>query len=76
MWFIQSVTLIKQDSASRMSPLERKKLKLIARVREQIELVENAAYAPIHKKRVKREDGTTASINRTNREAKPIGFVR
>ena len=62
MSFFQSVTLIKQDSASRMSPLERKKLKLIARVREQIELAENAAYAPMHKKRIKREDGTTAVL--------------
>ena len=62
MSFIQSVTLIKQDSASRMSPLERKKLKLIARVREQIELAENAAYAPMDEKRIKREDGSTAVI--------------
>jgi hypothetical protein len=62
MSFIQSVTLVKQDSAAHMSPLERKKLKLIARVREQIELAGNAAYAPIHKKRMKREDGTIAVI--------------
>ena len=62
MSFIQSVTLIKQDSATRMSPLERTKLKLVARVREQIHLAENAAYAPMHKKRVKRDDGTTAVI--------------
>lgn len=62
MSFIQSVTLIKQDSASRMSPLERTKLKLVARAKEQIELAENAAYAPIHKKRIKREDGTIAVV--------------
>jgi hypothetical protein len=48
MSFIQSVTLVKQDVAARTSPLERKKLKLIERVREQIELAENAAYAPTH----------------------------
>ena len=62
MSFIQSLTLVKQDSATRMSPLERTKLKLIARVREQIQLAENAAYAPMHKKRIKREDGTVAVI--------------
>jgi hypothetical protein len=62
MSFIQSVTLVKQDVAARTSPLERKKLKLIERVREQIELAENAAYAPTHKKRIKREDGSTAVI--------------
>ena len=53
MSFIQSLTIVKQDSATRMSPLERTKLKLIARVREQIQLAENAAYAPMHKKRIK-----------------------
>jgi hypothetical protein len=62
MSFIQSVTLVKQDVAARTSPLERKKLKLVARVREQIELAQNAAYAPIHNKRVKREDGTTVVL--------------
>ena len=70
MSFIQSVTLIKQDSASRMSPLERKKLKLIARVREQIELAENAAYVPMHEKRIKREDGSTAVIEVPKRRGK------
>ena len=62
MSFIQSVTLVKQDVAARTSPLERKKLKLVARVREQIELAQNAAYAPMHNKRVKREDGTTVVL--------------
>ncbi|MDA9049647.1 hypothetical protein N9K35_01670 [Pseudomonadales bacterium] len=62
MSFIQSVTLVKQDFASSKSPLERTKLKLVTRVREQIQLAENAAYAPMHKKRIKRDDGTTAVL--------------
>ncbi|GAB5412423.1 MAG: hypothetical protein Cons2KO_00260 [Congregibacter sp.] len=62
MSFIQSVTLVKQDVGARRSPLERKKLNLIARVHEQIELAQNPAYAPTHKKRVKREDGSAAVI--------------
>jgi hypothetical protein len=58
MSFFQLVTLVKQDSAARLSPLERTKLNLITRVREQIVLAEDAAYAPMHKKRIKHADGT------------------
>lgn len=62
MSFIQSVTLVKQDSAARLSPLERKKLKLIARLKEQIELAQDPTYAPTHKKRIKRDHGTVAVV--------------
>jgi hypothetical protein len=62
MSFFQSVTLVKQDVEARVSPLERKKLKLIARVGEQIVLAEDAAYAPMHKKRVKLDDGSVATV--------------
>ena len=62
MSFIQSVTLVKQDTAARVSPLERSKLKLLARAKEQIQLAEDPAFAPTHQKRIKRDDGTTAVV--------------
>ena len=62
MSFIQSLTLTKQDKSKHNNPLIQKKSKLIERINEQIQLAKNSAYAPLHKKRIKRDDGSTAVI--------------
>ena len=62
MSFIQSLTLTKQDKSKHSNPLTQKKSKLIERINEQIQLANNSAYAPLHKKRIKRDDGSTAVI--------------
>ena len=60
---LQTLTLVKQTSNPRLSSLERKKRKLVQRISEQIELAKNPSFAPTIKKRVKRDDGTTAVID-------------
>jgi len=67
MSFIQSLNLTKQDKSKNNNPLMRKKEKLIERINEQIELAQNPAFAPIHKKRLKRTDGTIAIIDAPKR---------
>ena len=68
-FLIPSLPLIKQDSESRMRLLERIKFKLVARVRDQIQPAEKAAYAPLQKTGIKREagDGAIAVIEVSRR---------
>jgi len=63
MSFLQTLTLVKQTSNPQLSSLERKKRKLVQRISEQIELAKNPLFAPTIKKRVKRDDGTTAVVD-------------
>ena len=63
MSFLQTLTLVKQSNNPQLSSLERKKRKLVQRISEQIELAKNPSFAPTIKKRVKRDDGTTAVVD-------------